>query len=255
MSHQLPGLTTAAKVPTTAFQLAQLNLGRAVKWNDIGVLSGPSGCGKTFALEAFLATARQVQGRQHSYLEMPVDPAPKEFNVRMLTAITGGCDPRSPNYALSDQLVEALHGSNRIVVVDEAHNLGVKGLQRLRYLHQRGEFTWTLILSGATIAQALFSADELKTRGEGLVQFSPLTGPELLATLHAFHPLLAASTNDQLRFVDAQYCHGRFRLWAKFLRICLELAPKLKATALNDKLIGVALAACGSDAWRSAKRA
>jgi hypothetical protein len=171
VSRQLPGLPTAEQVATRSFQLTQVTLARVVHYNDIGVLSGPPGCGKTYALEAFLAKAAAQAGHEYSYLEMPVARAVKEFNFRMLNAILGGCDDKQTNYQLTDQLAATLHGNNRIVVVDEAHNLNVKGLQRLRHLHQTGEFTWTLILAGATIAQSLFGAEELKSRADGLVMF------------------------------------------------------------------------------------
>jgi hypothetical protein len=252
MSRHLPGLTGATAVPTTAYAMAQYNLARVLRHQDIGVLSGPAGCGKTFALEDFLHHAPAMTGRQYTYLEMSPEPAAKEVTVRLLTAVVGGCDARLPAYLLMDELVAALDGSSRVVVVDEAHNLGVRGLQRLRYLHQRGEFSWSLILVGATIAEALFGADELRSRCEGLVVFAPLEGAELLATLKALHPLLAASSHDALRHVNAQFGHGRLRNWAKFLRLALELAPKLKVTHLSDKLIAATLAGVGDDAWRKA---
>lgn len=180
--------------------------------------------------------------------------AVKEFNVRMLRAVAGSCDDRQANYLLTDDLQKHLHGTEHVVVVDEAHNLSVKRLQQLRYLHQQGEFTWTLILVGVTIAEALFTASELRTRTEGLVLFSPLTGAELLVTLKQMHPLFASSSNDALRYVDSQYPQGCLREWARFLRIAKELAPKLKTTHLNDKLIAAGLAAVGADAWQQARR-
>ena len=254
MSRQLPGLTGACSVPTQPFQLAQINLTRAVRLNDIGVLSGPAGCGKTYALEHFLNTSPVMTGRVRTYLEMPPKPAAKEFTVRLLTATVGSCDHRKAAYLLTNELHDVLYGSNRVVVVDEAHNLGVLGLQSLRYLHQRGEFTWSLVLVGARIAEALSAGDveELKSRAEGLVLFQPLTGAELLASLHKLHPLLTGAANDQLRYVDTQFGRGRFRNWAKFLRVALELAPKLKTTTLNDSLVAASLAAVGADAWRTA---
>jgi predicted AAA+ superfamily ATPase len=252
MSRCLPGLEDVPSVTTTAFALAQHNLAWAVRKHDIGVLSGPAGCGKTYALDHFLTHSPAMSGLRHTYLEMPPDPAAKEVSVRLLNAIVGGCDNKQPAYLLMDELVAALSGTSHVVVIDEAHNLGVKGLQRLRYLHQRGEFSWTLILTGSTFAEALVGADEMRSRTEGLVMFAPLKGGELLASLKAMHPLLAASSNDALRYVDAQFCRGKFREWAKFLRVAKELAPKLKVDQLSDKLISASLAAVGADAWRLA---
>ena len=252
VSRALPGLETAAVVPTMAFNLAHSVLDRAHAFHDIAVLSGPAGCGKTFALEQWLAEFGAAGGR-HTYLEMPPAPAAKEVSVRLLRALNGSCDERLTGYTLTDEIVAALNGSDRLIVIDEAHNLGKQGVQRLRYLHQRGEFSWTLVLVGSSAAEVLFGAPEMRTRAEGLALFLPLDGAELLAALKKWHPLLERSANDQLRFVDEQWARGNFRLWAKFLRIALTLAPKLKTDKLTDPVIAATLAAVGADAWRSAR--
>ena len=252
MSRELPGLPGVTPVQTSCFARAQIVLRRAVEHRDIALLSGDAGCGKTYAVERFL-TSRTMDGLSHTWLEMPPKPAPKEVVARTLEAITGSVNHRLPQYALTDQLVEQLSGSGHVLIIDEAHNLKTQGLQQLRYLHQRGEFSWTLVLAGASLAETISGAMELATRADGLARFEPLSRAELLAALAAWHPLLAKSSPAMLRHVDQEWGRGNFRRWAKFLRTAIEFAPRMGVDHLTDKLVSAALTAQGADAWRVAR--
>lgn len=251
MSRALPGLTGVATVHTTAFERAQFAMADAARLNDIAVLSGTPGCGKTYAVEQFLASA-DMQGRRATFLEMPPHPARKEVSWRLMRALTGSTNLRQPEYVLIDELDAQLSGSGDVVVLDEAHHLGTGGLQKMRYLHQRGQFTWALILVGSEIAQTLRGAGEMRSRVNTIVRFEPLREAELLATVRALHPLLNKSTPKALRYVDQEYARGRMREWSRFLRAALELAPLVKASTLTDELISAALATVGSDGWGAA---
>lgn len=146
-----------------------------------------------------------------------------------------------------------LNDSGHVLVVDEAHHLKSKGLQQLRYLHQRGSFSFTLLLAGSDLATTLGSAPELKTRIDGLAVFEPVSGTELLTTLRALHPLLGNSPLEQLRYVDRTWATGNFRRWSKFLRTALEIAPATNTDRLNDRLTAATLTALGADAWNHAR--
>lgn len=251
MSAQLPGLEHLSPIRTTHFTRAQLLLTRTVQRNDIALLSGEAGCGKTYAIEQFLSSS-SMKGRQHTVLEMPPRPAPKEVIARTLKAVTGTApNSRTPSYNLTEDLAQLLNGSGRVLVIDEAHNFRVEGLQQLRYLHQRGEFSWSLILAGATLHATIEKIPELATRAEGLAIFHRLQDAELIAALQSWDPLLAATSPAQLRYVDNAFAHGNLRRWAKFLRAALDLAPKLNATQLTDKLVSAVLTLLGADAWRA----
>ena len=244
MSAAIPG---SALVPTTKFALAQHAMKTALDDGDIAVLSGPPGCGKTFAVEHFLAG---LDDGAATYLEMPPRPAPKEVAVRLYKALSGKT-PHGEQYVLTEDLVDWLHGTGHLLVIDEAHNLGERGLQYARYLHNRGKGTWSLVLVGSRIDTTVKSAPELKSRSGALVRFDALAGRELMAALRDYHPLLRASDPKQLRYVDEQWGHGVFRSWYHFTKKAVRLAERLDTHELTDKLISATLAALGADEWQA----
>ena len=253
MTRQFPALADRPPVPTTCFTRAQLLLRRTVETNTVALLSGPAGCGKTYALEQFVASSATA-GRPYTWLDMPPQPTPKELVVRTLKSVTGTAPRRTrTGDELTEELAELLHGSRHVLVVDEAHNLKTQQLNQLRYLHQRGKFTWTLVLAGSRLREAVDALPELATRATGLALFEPMTNSELLAALRAWHPLLAETADPQLRYIDKEWGRGNFRRWAIFLREALQLAPTLNATKLTDKLVAAVLTLVGADAWRSSR--
>lgn len=85
--------------------------------------------------------------------------------------------------------------------------------------------------------------------------FGALSGAELLTTLHTWHPLLREADKELLQRVDARYCRGNFRDWAHLLRgaeqanAALGQRGRPAHQTLTAKLVGLAVAAAGLDAW------
>ena len=228
VDRHLPGLEDAATVTTKTFQKAQLLLAQTVKVNGIAAVSGPPGCGKTFAVDHFVRTHPSMRERRWRWLDMPPKPTTKEVTVRLLDTL-GERRPRSATeYELTELLAPALNEGHPVIVIDEAQNLKSDGLQQLRYLHDRGQGrSWTLLLVGSTVNQALNGAAELGSRVSRWVTFTPLTGTEqLLLTLRDWHPMLAAAPPELLLRVDEVYARGNFRLWAQFLQALLTLSER-----------------------------
>lgn len=161
----------------------------------------------------------------------------------MVDAIRGDRDipGRRPQYELTDLIVEHLTGSNRVLVIDEAHHLPSSGLQYLRYLKDRGGPTWALVLVGSDIDKALKSAGELRSRVSAAVEFAPLTGAALLTALHRLHPSLAALDNQTLRDIDAKFPRGNFRDWVHFTRHATRLAA---GGPITPQVIAASLSLC-----------
>lgn len=242
MKRAVPGLAGAGIMKTLSFEMSQATLGRTVDLGDISVLNGQSGCGKTYSLQYFLTHHPQMQGRQSTYLEMPPRPSPTEVTHRVLQALTGARPPKAVENQLTDDLCSILQGSGWVVAIDEAHNLGGPGLQKLRYWHQRGEFSWTLILVGTRMVEALKAAPEIRNRVESLVSFEPLRDQELMSALRQWHPLLAATRPAVLRNLDAAYAQGVLRSWAKILRMALEATQAHDLTEITDQVAAAVLA-------------
>jgi DNA transposition AAA+ family ATPase len=243
--RHLSGLTEVAAVETAPFTKAQLLLGRTVRLNDIIAISGPPGCGKTFAVDHFLRTHPVMSDRVWHWLEMPPQPTTKEVTQRLLRGLDVKFRRGDTEYELTEELVPHLTGSHAVVVIDEAQNLKSNGLQQLRYLHDRGEWTWTLVLVGSRVDQALSGAAELSSRVSSWVKFEPLSDTAtLLKALRAWHPAVAALSPEVLLRVDELHARGNFRNWAQFLRALLNILDRQPpGTAASPAIVSAALAA------------
>lgn len=238
-SHPAPA-PGMASVSTKQFRKAQMVLAATVRSNDIAAVYGPPGSGKSHAVDHFVCHDAAMTDRTCHWLQMSYRPASKELAVRLLTEL-GGNPRRLTQYELTDLIAAQLHGSNRVVVIDEAHHLPSAGLQYLRYLHDRGAYTWSLVLVGSDIDRALKSAGELRSRVSGVAAFTPLTGPDLLTTVRRLHPALDALDHGTLRDIDDQFARGNLRDWVQFTRHATRLAADGPITA---KVIAATLALC-----------
>lgn len=115
--------------------------------------------------------------------------------------------------------------------MDEAHLLGIEGLQTVRSIHQRvtassEEAKLPLILIGSDLRSTLMDAPELSDRVTSRYTFTRMSHSEMLPALHAWHPLLSRTDPATLRETDETYCEGRWRAWAKVLSGALQLEAK-----------------------------
>ena len=210
-------------VRTKAFARAQTLLGATVGARDIAAVYGPPGCGKTLAVSYFTKNHPAAEGRGVFWLQMPPRPAAKEVTQRLLGQLGAHRGARTPHYELTELLSPELEGSGAVVVVDEAHHLHRDGLQQLRYYHDRGNNTWTLILIGSSIDKTLGAAPELDSRVYAWLKFEPLNDTELLTSLRAWHPVLATLTPQTLIDIDRRVGRGNWRRWEHFLNTLLHL--------------------------------
>lgn len=237
----LSGLQDASEVATSAFARAQLVLASTVRRNGIAAVHGPPGNGKTFAVRHFLTHNPACLQRPTHWLDMPPNPAAKEVARRLLTDLDIPHSSRDPEYELTELLVPAL--SNRVVVIDEAQNLKKNALQQVRYLHDRGNASWALVLVGSTINAALGAAPELSSRLAGRAAFDRMDDVALLRALHAWHPLASTLDPELVLQVNSTYGYGNWRRWAQLLSALLDiLAAQPAGTVPDQRHIEAALA-------------
>lgn len=248
MKRHWPGTETAADVATMPFQFVQAQLPRVVADGMTAAITGRSGTGKTFAARTF-AQSLTKQGVPWTWLQFSpdADKTRKEVPLRLLSSLTGGHtrDIRGEQYLLVDDLLELLTNSGRALFLDEAHNLGVAGLQRIRDVWDRSEFSFALVEIGSRLDELVGrdSVEEVLSRFDVAIHFEPLSGPELLAAVRAYHPLLATASPAQLRRINDQWAHGIWRHWATFLRHALPYAHELGTDQVTDELINLTLLA------------
>lgn len=218
--RHLAGLDDAAVVATTAFRKTQVLCRQTADLREIGLVSGEPGLGKSFAVGEF---ARGC-GLDTVWLQLPPRPTPKEITVRLLDQLVGAGDTRDVLYDLTEELVAAL-ATPRLVVLDEAQNLNTVGLNQVRYLHDRPETDFAMLLVGGAGCEDTIRRDpQLDSRVARRVRFAPLVGDELTDALRAFHPLLAASDAALLHELDERYARGVFRRWARIVQVAAPLA-------------------------------
>ena len=236
----VPATSSLALVPTKQFQKAQLGLAATVRSNDIAAVYGPPGSGKTHAVRHFINHDPGMTGRRAHWLQMSYRPSPKELAYRLTEQL--GANPRGrTQYELVDFIVDHLRDSHDVLVIDEAHHLPSAGLQQLRYLHDRGESSWSLVLVGSDIGKALNSAGELRSRVSAAMAFTPLTDQDLVIALRQLHPALDALGNATLRDIDSKFPRGNFRDWVHFTQHATRLAG---GKAITPQVIAATLSLC-----------
>ena len=218
--------------PTGARMLAQLTL--AINANSIAAMDGAPGLGKT-SLAHELHRRVQASGRLATNVHLPEKASEKDIYTLVTTAINGHCR-EAPARVLREQLVSALSGSNRVLLLDEAHRVGTGGLQLLRHLWDRGNRSWAMILIGQTVRQALSGAAELQDRVPLVLDFQPMGGVDVLAAVHQFGPLFEPADDETIRRVDRAYCHGRWRPWNDVRERAIALAPGQGETMFSERL-------------------
>lgn len=223
-SRHLNGLKDASTVGTHTFRKAQAVLREVVNRNGITAVYGQPGNGKTFAVDHFLNHDPAMAHRAWHWLDMPPTPAIKEVTQRLLTGIGVDFDRRDTQYQLTDDLIPALEG--RVVVLDEAQNLTAPGLQQVRYLHDRGNGSWSLVLVGSTVDRTLSGAAELSSRVSGWVKFEHMGQQALLGAVMDWHPVMRQLDRSLLLDIDESYAHGNWRQWGQFLAALLSVLDR-----------------------------
>jgi Rad3-related DNA helicase len=241
VNRHLPGAGTI-DVHTVEFDLVQAQLPDVVKDGLTAAITGATGTGKTFAARCF-AESLTRSGTPWSWLQFSPDAstAKKEVPVRMLIGLSGGRarDVTGEQYLLTDDLLELLTGSGRALFLDEAHNLGTAGLQRIRSLWDQSDYGFSLIEVGSGLLPLLGQkgSAEVTNRFDVHRHFEPLAGAELLSALRSYHPLYAHCPSALLRRLNDEYAHGLWRHWARVTRHAVKLAPLLKVSALTAELV------------------
>jgi hypothetical protein len=229
---QLPGTHVAESVATPDVQRVEEVVDFLVELREIGAVLGSAGVGKTFAADVSAAHS----GLPVVTLDMPPRPAPKEVTVRLLREVQGFADTSSSEYELTEELVEILAAEPRVIVIDEAQNLTAEGLNKIRYLHDRPDADWALLLvGGQDCGRALHSQKQLESRVARWVTLEPLQGDILITALRAYHQLFAFTSSELLIKIDQVFGRGTWRHWARFLQEALRLQARTGYDVLDHR--------------------
>jgi len=211
-----------ATVPTAHYKLAQTVAGIAVRESDMAGFFGEPGTGKTYALSEFC----RGSAVESVYVTATPSPTRKEIFEEILRGVGVSVADASAR-ELRHRCEEVLSETPRIVVIDECQHLSYVWHQQLRALHDRPDARFALLLAGGANAVRVLKRDQqLASRVSMQVHFAPLGGQELLEVLHAFHPVLANTSDELLVEIDRKDCRGNLRRWHTFTRLSLNLLPQ-----------------------------
>jgi len=232
-------------VKTSDYRRGQFVCRIAIGTGAIGTISGPSGSGKTTTVVSFL----RENDTRNVYVQLPQRARVRDVIAKLWEGMVGLPSGKRRQREMENDLVDLLTDGKTCIVADEIHNVGIVGMQALRYLHDRvvahrnhglgpdaeevGGFP--LLLVGMNVTLALAEADELQTRAGLGYEFSTVPQDKVAEVAGGMHPSLAASTPARLLLLDGRYCKGNLRRWRNVIRNLTELREKGDVTGISDE--------------------
>lgn len=232
-----PGATELMRTPYLT--LVRDTLDEMAEAHGLVVIDGPVGTGKTTAIQG---VAPEL-GIPVVYNRLGARPGTTKV-LRNLLSSFDTVPLRMSGDEAERRLHDRLSERDRIVVVDEAQKLGRDGIDALVELHDHSESRFTLVMVGAQVEAKLAAFEEFSSRISRVVRFERLTGAALLATLDAYHPLLATTDSDLLTRLDQRYLKGSLRNWAFFTHAAYNRLPDGQ-TSIDEETAKICLAAMG----------
>ena len=115
------------------------------------------------------------------------------------------------------------------VLLDEAQLVTTEAMQMLRWLHDRADAQFALVIVGTRALEAKLPP-EVSSRVVSHVRLERIADEEAAGLLADYHPLFAAADPALVAQLNRVEARGEFRWWAKFLLRAHRYLPKLGGT-------------------------
>lgn len=228
-------------VRTNEMRLAmEAVVGASLRGRPVAI-TGVSGTGKT-TVASTGAVAADVWWKR---IDMPVGPVGKAVEIILLRALIGDArvDRTRTTAQLQDDLQTLFQETRRILVLDEAHRLGARGLDLLRYLWSTTNNKMTIVLVGERLEPLLKDNQAITNRLYSWIPLKPIGAKRLLVNLTQLDPLIVESNAELLLQIDREWAHGIFRNWSNLIAKVHEQNPA--ATAITPQSYAPARGALG----------
>ena len=226
--HGLEQLDQLNDVVTDQVADIRLRLAEAVRDRNVMMVTGKPGTGKTFATGRAVDHALTVfDGLSVVWLEMATAIHGKALALNLFAQISGQEPHRSITLReLSPMMRAELAGTWRAIVLDEAQHAHVDAMQMLRWLHERGDANFALVIVGTPLLESRIPY-ELSSRIMSHVRVGVIDDDEAPGLLADYHPLFAGVDPALLRRLNCGEARGEFRWWAKFLLRAHHYLPQV----------------------------
>jgi hypothetical protein len=226
--HHL-NLTGARVVHTPQIDAITTALHATVDRRGMMCLTGLPGTGKTFTLHAVLD-----QNPSWVPVRLLLSPQgrPQDLRHALHRALDlPGEPPKDPG--ISDDLIRhALHYPQRLLALDEAHQLSASCLEYLRYLYDDPRTNVALVLAASSHrVRALRTTAVLAGRVTCWHELAPLTQDQVPAAVPALHSTWRDSDPTALLHLDTAWAHGNFRRWATLTHRRVSITARTGLTA------------------------
>lgn len=220
---QFLGLQGAGLIETDSLLLVARVIDDCADKHAMGVVHGVAGVGKTFSVEHHLAARPDLET---VWIDSMQRPSMLDIARELMFALTGA-KPPGRRSDLVDELVTLLSDKPRLVIIDEAQRLNHECIDFLRYLHDRRQTDFALILAGGNNCWQVLSREPmLRSRVYRRVQMRPLSDAAILAHIPAYHPIYDGVEAELLLWINDRFAHGVLRDWAAFTSTAAELCAE-----------------------------